>query len=342
MSDGSDYDDSDHEEDLLDAGEPPATIDPYAVLGIDRAATADQVRSAYRKTALRCHPDKVAPEKRDEAHAQFQEVAFAYAVLSDAGRRKRYDETGSTAESVVDSEGFSWSEFYRSAFADAVNPNAIEAFSAKYKHSDEEHADVLKAYTRYKGNMDGVYEAVMLSDVLEDDDRFRKIIDDAIAAGDVKAFARYTGETAAAKRARKAAASSESVEAEEYAKELGVHDKLFGKSKNKKITSESTSTAPAHTTKKGKGAAAGKKGGKSKADDDQAGLAALIRGRQQDRAASFLDNLAAKYGAAEPKKKGKKGKKRPAHDDDEAEEEPSEAAFQAAAARLKSGKKARR
>ncbi|EPE08970.1 hypothetical protein F503_04557 [Ophiostoma piceae UAMH 11346] len=340
MADGSDYDHSDHEEDLLDAGEPPATIDPYAVLGIDRAATADQVRSAYRKAALRSHPDKVAPEKRDEAHAQFQEVAFAYAVLSDAARRKRYDETGSTAESVVDSEGFSWSDFYRSAFADAVNPNAIEAFSAKYKHSDEEHDDVLKAYARYKGNMDGVYEAVMLSDVLEDDDRFRKIIDDAIAAGDVKAFARYTGETAAAKRARKAAASSESLEAEEYAKELGVHDKLFGKSKNKKITSESTSTT--NTAKKGKGAAAGKKGGKSKVEDDQAGLAALIRGRQQDRAASFLDNLAAKYGATEPKKKGKKGKKRQAQEDDEAEEEPSEEAFQAAAARLKSGKKARR
>ncbi|ERS98072.1 hypothetical protein HMPREF1624_04850 [Sporothrix schenckii ATCC 58251] len=342
--------DSDHEDDL-GAGEPPA-IDPYAVLGLDRAAapTTDQVKSAYRKAALRCHPDKVPPEQRDTAHTQFQEVALAYAVLSDPARRKRYDETGSTAESVVDSDGFSWSDFYRAAFADAVNPSAIETFAAQYKHSDEERDDVLAAYTRHRGDMDGVYESVMLSDVLADDARFRAIIDEAIAAGDVKSFAKYANETAASKKARKAAASRESREAEEYAKELGVHDKLFGNGKGRRShdgeeVGESTSPRPAKT-KGGKGATGGKgKGGKKK-DDDQAGLAALIQQRQQERSATFLDNLAAKYGATEQKKKkgkgGKGGKKRQAVDEDDEDEEPSEEAFQAAAARLKNGKKTKR
>lgn len=357
----SDSDSSSDNHDL-DAGEPPV-IDPYAVLGLDRSAspTTDQVKSAYRKAALRCHPDKVAPEQRDQAHKDFQEVALAYAVLSDPARRKRYDETGSTAESVVDSDGFSWSDFYRAAFADAVNPDAIETFAAKYKQSDEERGDVLAAYTRFKGNMDGVYESVMLSNVLEDDDRFRGIIDEAITAGDVKSFPKYTNETAASKKARVATAKNESNEAEEYAKELGVHDKLFGKGRRGVVVEDEDelgeemgeSTSPPPPKKKGQGKASkaaaangGKgKGKKGKVDDDQAGLAALIRGRQQERSANFLDNLAAKYGATEQKKKkakGKGGKKRSAVDEDEDDNEPSEEAFQAAAARLKNGKKAKR
>ncbi|CAK7565507.1 MAG: hypothetical protein SEPTF4163_003424 [Sporothrix epigloea] len=324
--------DSDDHHDSLAAGEAPV-IDPYAVLGLDRtnAPSTDQVKSAYRKAALRCHPDKVAPDQRDTAHVQFQEVALAYAVLSDPARRKRYDETGSTADSIVDSDGFSWSDFYRAAFADAVNPDAIEAFAAQYKHSDEEHDDVLAAYTRHKGDLDGVYESVMLSNVLVDDERFRGIIDAAIEAGDVRPFRKYTNESTAAKKLRLNAAKSESREAEEYAKELGVHDKLFGK-KGDAQEGESTSA------KSGK--AEVKKGKKSKVDDSQAGLAALIQKRQQDRSAAFLDNLAAKYGATAQKKKG--SKKRQAVGEDEDENEPSEEAFQAAAARLQKGKKTRR
>ncbi|CAK7264859.1 hypothetical protein SEPCBS119000_001218 [Sporothrix epigloea] len=318
-------------DDGLDAAEPPA-IDPYTVLGLDRtnAPSTDQIRSAYRKAALRCHPDKVAPEKRETAHVQFQEVAFAYAVLSDPARRKRYDETGSTAESIVDSDGFSWSDFYRAAFADAVNPDAIEAFAAQYKHSDEERDDLLAAYTQHKGSMDGVYESVMLSNVLVDDERFRSIIDEAIKTGTVKSFRKYTHETATAKKSRLSAAKNESREAEEYAKELGVHDKLFG-SNGDTQKGESTSKNGKAETNKARG-----KGSKSKVDDSQAGLAALIQKRQQDRSATFLDNLAAKYGATAQRKHG--SKKRQAAGEDEIEDEPSEEAFQAAAARLKNGK----
>lgn len=144
-----------------------------------------------------------------------------------------------------------------------------------------------------------IYETVMLSNVLEDDERFRKIIDEAIASGDVPSFKKYTHESQKSKEARIKHAKQEAGEAEEYAKELGVHDKLFGKK---------------HKTKK----------------DSEADLAALIR-RNQDSRGSFLDNLAEKYGAA-PKSKGK-GNKRVLDED-----EPDEEAFQAAAARLKKPK----
>lgn len=47
---------SDYEESV--EGDPPAIIDPYELLGIDKTATADQVKSAYRKAALKNHPGK--------------------------------------------------------------------------------------------------------------------------------------------------------------------------------------------------------------------------------------------------------------------------------------------
>ena len=218
-------------------------------------------------------PDKVSEDKRKDAKETFQNIAFAHAVLSDPARRKRYDETGSTSEAIVDSEGFSWTEYYRDQFRDAISEEAINKFAAKYKGSDEEKDDILAAYTKFKGNMDGVYEMVMLSNVLEDDKRIRKIIDDAIASGDVEAFTQYTKETKKSKQARIKVAQSESKEADELAKELGVYDKLRGKK-----------------TKK----------------ESEAGLAALIQRNQASRASAF-DKLAEKYGA-----KPAKGKKRTA------------------------------
>ncbi|KAL1875817.1 hypothetical protein Daus18300_003008 [Diaporthe australafricana] len=294
---------SDSEDNM--ASEPPV-IDPYEVLSLERTATPDQIKKAYRKASLKTHPDKVPEDQKDEATTAFQSIAFAYAILSDPARRKRYDATGSTSESIVDSEGFNWSEYYREQFAEAISEDAINKFAAKYKGSDEEKDDLLVAYEQYKGKMDGIYESVMLSDVLVDDDRFRRIIDEAIESGDVQAFKAYTKETAKSKQARVKAAQGEAVEAEDYAKELGVHDKLFG-------------------DKKGGAKGRGKAKGKESSED---ALAALISSRQKDRGEDFFDHLAEKYGGGSAKKSSK-GKKKKA-----VEEEPDEAAFQAAAARL--------
>ncbi|KJZ78461.1 hypothetical protein HIM_01852 [Hirsutella minnesotensis 3608] len=283
-------------EDVVVENDPPS-VEPYEVLGLDREATADQIKSAYRKAALKNHPDKVPEDQKAAAHEKFQSIAFAYAVLSDPARRKRYDATGSTAESIVDSDGFNWSDFYREQFKDAISADAIKKFAKKYKGSDEERDDLLVAYEECEGDMDGVYERVMLSDVVEDDSRFRRIIDKAIQQDSVPEFAAYSKENKRKRASRLKAAKAEAAEAEDYAKELGVHDKLFGSKKGKK---------------------------KGSSEDD---LAALIQRRQQDRSAKFLDHLAEKYGASGGK--GSKGKKR------QLEEEPSEEAFQAAASKLK-------
>ncbi len=66
--------------------------DYYEILGVPRDAAADQIKSAYRKIALKYHPDRNKDNK--DAEAKFKEAAEAYAVLSDAEKRKRYDQFG--------------------------------------------------------------------------------------------------------------------------------------------------------------------------------------------------------------------------------------------------------
>ncbi len=65
--------------------------DYYEVLGVERSATRDQIKQAYRQLALTYHPDR---NKAADAEAKFKQVAEAYAVLSDEAKRREYDATG--------------------------------------------------------------------------------------------------------------------------------------------------------------------------------------------------------------------------------------------------------
>src|SRR5215210_1608293 len=70
----------------------PTTQDPYKVLGVDRKASDDDIKKAYRKLARQYHPDKNPGDKA--AEERFKEVQGAYAILSDADKRKQYDSGG--------------------------------------------------------------------------------------------------------------------------------------------------------------------------------------------------------------------------------------------------------
>lgn len=67
--------------------------DYYAVLEIPKTATEDQIKKAYRKLALKWHPDK-NPDKVSEAEEKFKEIGEAFAVLSDPNKRTIYDKYG--------------------------------------------------------------------------------------------------------------------------------------------------------------------------------------------------------------------------------------------------------
>ena len=66
--------------------------DYYEVLGVSRTATDQEIKSAYRRLAVRYHPDKNPGD--NEAEDKFKEAAEAYSVLSDADQRRRYDRLG--------------------------------------------------------------------------------------------------------------------------------------------------------------------------------------------------------------------------------------------------------
>ena len=72
-----------------------AKRDYYEVLGINKSATADQIKSAYRKLAVKYHPDKNPDDKG--AEDKFKEASEAYHVLSNSERKQNYDNFGHAA-----------------------------------------------------------------------------------------------------------------------------------------------------------------------------------------------------------------------------------------------------
>ena len=69
-----------------------AKRDYYEVLGVDKSATAEEIKKAYRKMAVKYHPDKNPGDKA--AEDKFKEAAEAYSVLSDADKKAKYDQFG--------------------------------------------------------------------------------------------------------------------------------------------------------------------------------------------------------------------------------------------------------
>ena len=152
--------------------------------------------------------------------------------------------------------------------------------------------------------MNKIFTEVMLSNPIQDEERFKTWIDENIKMGKIESYDRYVHESSESKGRRRKKAEREAIEAEEHLEDLE------SKGKVKK--------------------AAGK--GKENGIGD---LAAMIQQRQQGRAKNFLDDLEAKYASPATAKNGgnsARGKKRK-------EEEPPEEAFQKNAARAQKKRK---
>ncbi|CAO1625765.1 unnamed protein product [Parajaminaea phylloscopi] len=224
---------------------PDGEVDLYGALAIKKDASADEIKKAYRKLALRYHPDKVgltaassSATSAEDIKQRFQQINFAYTVLSTDTRRKRYDETGRTDESMF--EEVNWEEWVKDF--GKLDADKLDKFKAEYQNSEEERDDLLEAYRESKGSLEEIFTRVPCSEVLADEQRFVSIIEAAISAGEVEALPAWTktiGNEKARKQMREKA-KKEASEAEEYAKELGVWDELFGKGGKKSGTSGAT------------------------------------------------------------------------------------------------------
>ncbi len=88
-----------------------AKKDYYEILGVSRDASQDDIKKAYRKLAMKYHPDRNPDDK--QAEEKFKKVSEAYEVLSDPEKRKRYDTYGyEGVRQTFSRGGFTWEDFH--------------------------------------------------------------------------------------------------------------------------------------------------------------------------------------------------------------------------------------
>ncbi|PJD93530.1 MAG: hypothetical protein CK423_07175 [Legionella sp.] len=103
--------------------------DLYEVLGVSVTSTTEDIKKAYRKKVLRCHPDKTShlPEARREvAEAEFKKINYAHEVLSDPEMRKQYDDNGTLGFDSSDTEEICTYEPSSKTFAKSQNNGRLK------------------------------------------------------------------------------------------------------------------------------------------------------------------------------------------------------------------------
>jgi len=194
--------------------------DLYAVLKVEKTATVAELKKAYRKLALKVHPDRAKGDK-EAATRKFQCLSKVYKILSDAGSRQAYDQTGEVPEDGVHFDkdpNKTWTDYFNELFP-KVTTNRLDEDKQKYQNSDEERDDLKRAYTDSGGSM-----ATILNTVIHctagDEKRFRKMLNAMIKGKEVTAFPKYTDESKADKLARRTSLQKEAKEADELMEEI--------------------------------------------------------------------------------------------------------------------------
>lgn len=250
----------------------------YQLLGVTKDANQKQIKKAYRKAALRLHPDH---NKSEDATTQFQQLAKAHKVLSDPAKREYYDKYGEVDESeMLDTEDFDQAYAYWRSVFPKITADDIQKFKEKYIGSKMEDEDLIEQCQLREGDMSLILQCVPFAEPGSAKRLYSRALK-LIKAGKIpkklKKKLRQTWE-----EVEQEVPEDEAEEAMEAAKELGVAG-LFGK-ENRDNTQH---------------------------DGVPDGLAALILSRKRDREGpgGFLSSLEAKY-CGNSKKKNSNSKKK--------------------------------
>ncbi|GAX15939.1 DnaJ homolog subfamily C member 9 [Fistulifera solaris] len=252
------------------------------VLQCPKDASAAQLRKAYYRAALLYHPDK-----NPDGHKQFQAISMAYQILKDKDMRDAYDESGEIPDTPDDDDdmgtsdkGNPWKEYFDRIFG-KVTTSDIDAFSAKYKCSDEEKKDVLQQFVQRQGDLLQMLEFVMLS---SEKDAVRWVEDylrPALEANEIPTEYQLTMEKTLEKVQKKLSKQKDSEEQEDDDDDDATESEDDLPPVLRK---------PKRTVKKGKPTQT-----KKKKNDDMTDLIAQIQNKRRG-GNSLLQSIASRYG----------------------------------------------
>lgn len=186
------------------------TRDVYKLMEIEKDAKDKDIKKAYHKLSLLCHPDRVPEAQKEESTEKFKVLSKIYQVLTDPQRRGLYDEQGIIDD---DDEGkmASWMELWQKLFKPLTTED-ISNFEKDYIDSDLEKRDIKMAYLGGKGCINYMMNHVPFMGV-EDEPRIKKIVVSMIESEEVPEYKIFTEEPTAKRNKRHKKYARESEEA---------------------------------------------------------------------------------------------------------------------------------
>ncbi|XP_054925417.1 dnaJ homolog subfamily C member 9-like [Dermacentor andersoni] len=205
---------------LADCEELFGTSDLYKLLGVPKDASEAAIKKAYRRLSLLVHPDREGDAQKETATRKCQVLSKVHLVLGDSDKRAAYDNIGCVDEDDDLAGDRDWTSYWAVVFP-KINLDDLDKYLAKYRGSSQEVTDLKEHYERFEGDFNAISECLVGFEI-EDEDRYRNILNKLIEDGEVKAYPKFTKETKKSRNVRKRWYIKEAKEAKKREMEEGL------------------------------------------------------------------------------------------------------------------------